>query len=72
LEQACHHFDGRGLARAVGAEESEDLALRYIQVYAVHGSELAVGFGEVDEFDHSAVSCGTKCKVQSANLKLQN
>ncbi len=52
LKQACHYFYGRGLARAVGAEEAKDLALRYGKADVVYGSELAVFLGEVDEFDH--------------------
>jgi hypothetical protein len=52
LEQACHHFDRRGLACPIRAEKTEDLAPRHFEVHVVDGHELAVILGEVDEFDH--------------------
>ena len=51
-EQGGQEPDGRALARAVGADEAEDLALADRQVQVVHGHELAVTLGEVAHLDH--------------------
>ena len=47
LGQAEEHQDGRGLARAVLAEQAEDLARVDLQVQAVDGRERAVSLGQL-------------------------
>ncbi len=44
-------FDGGGLARAVRAEDREDLALLDREGHAVHGDVIAVSLDEVGDFD---------------------
>jgi len=39
-ELAAQHLQGRGLACAVGAYETEELALRYPEVEVVHGCKF--------------------------------
>ena len=54
LGEAQHHEDAGALARAVGAEESEDLALVDGEVDGVHGGEPAVALGEPAGLDQRA------------------
>src|SRR6476620_7930601 len=42
IEQAGEHLEGRRLARAVRAEETDDLAWRDLERDAVHGTYLTV------------------------------
>ena len=46
LDQAQHHAQGRGLARAVGAEEAEDPAGLGGEAQVPHRLEIAVAFGD--------------------------
>jgi hypothetical protein len=48
---ALEDLDGRGLARAVGAEQPEHLARRDLEVDAAHGLVLAVALVEVAHED---------------------
>ena len=41
------HGDGRGLARAVGTEQAEDLAFLDVEGNAFDGGEVAVFFDEI-------------------------
>src|SRR5438093_2740063 len=50
-EQAAQHADGRGLARAVGAEDAEDLAGGDVERDAVHRREVAEALGEALDLD---------------------
>ena len=45
-EQAGEHFDGRGFAGAVGAEEAEELSRSDAQIDAVDGHEFAEAAGQ--------------------------
>src|SRR5579859_2417000 len=40
-EQPGEHLDGGGFARAIGAEETEELAGRNAQVHAIDGNEFS-------------------------------
>ena len=51
LQQTAQHPDGGGFARAVGAEEAEDLAALDVQVDMIHGDEAAEAFHQVVDFD---------------------
>jgi hypothetical protein len=51
LAQSLEDLDGRGLARPVRPEESEDLALRDVEVDAVDGLHVAVSLGEATDAD---------------------
>ena len=51
LAQTEQHQDGRGLARSVGAEQPEDLALRDRERDPVDDSGLIVALGEALYFD---------------------
>jgi hypothetical protein len=50
LEQAGQHRDGGGLARAVGPEQAQDLALLDGEIHALHGLKVAKGLAEVLDF----------------------
>ena len=62
VEQAEHHLDGRGLARAVGAQQAEDLALLDGQAQVADGGdalahpEVAEDLGQADQFDRDCVT----------------
>ena len=49
--QRAQHLDRRRLARAVGAEEPEDLARLDLERDLVHGGQLAVTLDEADDRD---------------------
>ena len=51
-EQRGEKADRRALAGAVGADEAEHLAGPDLEVQVLDGREVAVFFGEVDEFNH--------------------
>ena len=51
LGQAQQHQRGGGLARAVGAEQAEDLALLHAQFQFIHGGDAAVALGQAPGFD---------------------
>src|SRR6202012_2564240 len=54
-EQTGEHLDGSGLARAVGAEEAEELARSHGEVDVLNGGEIAETAGEAggdDGRDH--------------------
>ena len=70
-----HHVDGRGLARAVGAEQTHDLAGADAEGDAVDGDRGAVAFGETLDLqrvlysrtgraglNHAAVSADRTCR----------
>ena len=52
FQQAGDHADGGGLARAVRAEESVNLAGRHLERDAVHGGKAAVLLDEIVNGDH--------------------
>ena len=52
-QQRGQEADGRALARAVGADEAEDLPLADGEAQVVDGHEIAVPLGEVDHLDHA-------------------
>ena len=55
-EQAAEHADGRGLARAVRPEESDDLAAVHVEIDMIHHHLAREGLGQVlDRDDRSAV-----------------
>src|SRR5260370_30014514 len=49
--QTFEDFDGRGFARPIGAEQSEYFALRYIEVDAADGLDIAIGFVQASDVD---------------------
>ena len=51
-EQRGQHLDGGGLARAVGAEEGKDLALRHIKRNIVDGGKRAKRLHQVPNPNH--------------------
>ena len=51
-DQRAKDADGRRLAGAVRAQETEDLAGMDVKVDASHGLDLAVGLDEVTNADH--------------------
>src|SRR6185436_14444008 len=51
-EQPREHLDRGRLARAVGAQDREELAARDLQREVVDGDLLAVGFGDALDGDH--------------------
>jgi hypothetical protein len=56
---ALEDLDGRRLARAVGAEEAEDLAPGDVEVDAADRLELAVGLAQVSDQDGGRIAhCG--------------
>jgi hypothetical protein len=59
LEQAAQHADGRGLATAVGAEESAYLALRDLQPQVFHDTPRTKALGKIvnvdDVIGHNAI-----------------
>src|SRR5690606_19068620 len=52
LEQRGEDLDGRGLAGAVGPDESEAVALLDLEVEVRQRHQLAVTLGQVDGVDH--------------------
>ena len=50
-ENSHKHADGRGLARAIGAEEGKDLPIRNGQIEIFHSFESAIAFRETLDFD---------------------
>lgn len=67
LQGAGDQVEQRGLARAVGADEAEDLALGHPQGAAIHGMEAAEGFDQAIHFEHSvAIPCGEKSATEAA------
>ena len=52
FKQRGQKADGRALARAVGSDEAEHFAGLDFQVQILDGRQLAILFGELDEFDH--------------------
>ena len=51
-KQGRQEPDGRALARAIGPDEAEDLALADRKTQIVDSDEIAVALGEVAYFDH--------------------
>src|SRR5690606_18999233 len=51
-QDAGDHPDGRGLPRAVGAEETEEFTPRDVQVEWVYRHQLAVSLGQTFQSDH--------------------
>ncbi len=54
LENSRDHAKRRRLARAIGAQESEQLAVGNGQINGINGRERAVFFGEASQFYHLA------------------
>ena len=52
LQQRGQKADRGALARPVGSDEAEHLARLDLQIQAIDREQVAVMFGEVDEFDH--------------------
>ena len=50
-EQAAQHADRRGLARAVGAEDAEDLAGADREADVVHGDDVAKALDQATDLD---------------------
>ncbi len=54
------HVEGRGLARAVGADQGDDLPLVYLQIHVVHRDDAAELHGDIlqtkDLLTHFAAS----------------
>ncbi len=50
--QALQALQGAGLARAVGTEQAEYLALSHVKADIVHGDEITVGLGEALHLDY--------------------
>ena len=46
LDDADHHAEGRGLPRAVAAQQPDDLALVHLEAHLVHDLSLAVDLGD--------------------------
>jgi hypothetical protein len=66
------HAEGRGLARAVGAQQADDLAAMHAQRDFVHHAALLVGLDQVTGFEEQlAGGFGTCCgwHVQNSNSK---
>ncbi len=59
-EDAGDHPERRGLPGAVGAEETEQLAARDVQLDVVHGGEPAILLGQSFEFDHQVSRSGQR------------
>ena len=60
-EQRRQHAHRCGLARTVGADESEDVTLGQLEVDVVDGDQVAVAFRELIGFDHGVlVSLGSE------------
>ena len=51
-QQAALHLEGGGLARAVGAEQAEDLPPAHREADVVGGGEIPEPFGEAARLDH--------------------
>ena len=49
--QAAEHFDGGGFARAVHAQQGEELALPHRQVQAVYCRQFFILFRQPDDLD---------------------
>jgi hypothetical protein len=45
-EQSGEHLDGRGLARAIGPKEAEELPGSDAEIHAVHGDEFSEATGQ--------------------------
>ncbi len=50
-QQPAQHADGGGFARAVGSQESENLAAADVEIHMVHGDKVAEAFHELANFD---------------------
>jgi hypothetical protein len=59
-QQAAEHAEGGGLARAVGAEQAEDLAAPHREAGAGHGGEIAEAAHEVFHFDDDFAGCACR------------
>ncbi len=55
-QQADEHFDGRGLARSVGPQQSEQFASRHAEIQAVNRHFAAVGPRDVFKLDHGGIA----------------
>ena len=51
LDERGEHPDGRALARPVGAEKAEDLALPYVEAHAVDGRDAPVLLAQLFDFN---------------------
>src|SRR5204863_2601312 len=56
----------RGLARAIGPEEAEDLALAHIEVDGVHRGEIAEALGQLVCVDDDLVLHLIRCMKRSS------
>ena len=55
-----------GFARAVGAKQAVDLAVRHRKREILHGRAAAVGFAQVRNFDHSKLSFVSEAVLRKA------
>ena len=65
VQRAAHAIDERALARAVGADEAEALALLDVQVDAVERHEAAEAFGQalyLEQWVHAATGRSAICR----------
>ena len=71
IQQPAEHADGGGFAAAVGAQETDDLALAYVQGNVVHHGAPAKALGETGDVDDihgarsAASSMSTICPGES-------
>ena len=72
-DEAEQQLDGRGLARAVGAEQAEDLTPPNLEIERLEGHflaaspEVAIGLGEIPRLDDDVAlaamcRCGGRCR----------
>ena len=61
------HAEGRGLAGAVRAQESEQLALRHVEIDVVDRGELAVPLGEMGQSDQAILRTMASTSSRSAS-----
>jgi len=58
-QQAAHHADGGGLARAVGTKEADDLALRHAHRHVIDHGPAAEALDEPADLDRVHGACST-------------
>ena len=52
LQVAAEHFHDGSFAGAVVAQQADDFAWRYMKADSVHGEAIAIGTGELFDFNH--------------------
>ena len=66
LDQRGQQPDGRGLARAVGSEQAEDLAARHLEVHPADRPELAEPAAQAGRAEHHGVGHGHAAQSDGA------